>query len=226
MQEEMNHLCDNCRKEVPESNWAMHEGFCRRNNRLCGNCGEVVRASDLAAHQAERHAPRPCDKCGDPVAPDAAERHAKQDCPRRQAVCPFCALPLEARELAEHESFCGSKTRPCELCGRLVKSREMDEHLVSGCRLPLASNSRAIVDSEDQLDALRARALGDSGPPAPVPPVPPQSTFAADFCATGTRGPIRRGGRGERGEEKKRPTPASESSPVRMRNERKKVPRE
>jgi hypothetical protein len=127
----------------------MHEGFCMRNNRRCQVCGEVVRVSELDAHVKERHSPVPCAQCGELVAPDGMEAHVKASCSRRAVQCRFCAMPLEHRELGEHEAFCGAKTRPCEVCGRAVTLCDMDEHLVSGCRLPLPPDARVVVGSDE-----------------------------------------------------------------------------
>lgn len=43
--------------------------------------------------------------------------------------------PADARDrlrgLSEHESICGSRTAPCDSCGRSIMLKEMDIHVIA-----------------------------------------------------------------------------------------------
>nr|CAD1834907.1 unnamed protein product [Ananas comosus var. bracteatus] len=69
-------------------------------------------------------------------------QHQFSTCPLRLIVCRFCGdmvqagtEPLDARDrlrgLSEHESICGSRTAPCDSCGRSVMLKEMDIHVIA-----------------------------------------------------------------------------------------------
>ena len=45
--------CKNCLKEIDETKFFLHEGFCLRNNVLCTICKEPVTKDDLEAHMEE-----------------------------------------------------------------------------------------------------------------------------------------------------------------------------
>lgn len=69
-------------------------------------------------------------------------RHQASVCPLRLITCQFCGDMVQAgnsaidirdrmRGLSEHESICGSRTAPCDSCGRAVMLKEMDIHQVA-----------------------------------------------------------------------------------------------
>ena len=45
--------CKNCLKEIDETKFFLHEGFCLRNNVLCSICKEPITKDDLEAHMEE-----------------------------------------------------------------------------------------------------------------------------------------------------------------------------
>lgn len=69
-------------------------------------------------------------------------QHQSSECPMRLVTCRFCGDMVQAgasaadardrlRGLSEHESLCGSRTAPCDSCGRAVMLKEMDIHQIA-----------------------------------------------------------------------------------------------
>lgn len=69
-------------------------------------------------------------------------QHQARDCPLRLIACRFCGDMVEAgnsaadardrmRGMSEHESTCGSRTAPCDSCGRSVMLKDMDIHQIA-----------------------------------------------------------------------------------------------
>lgn len=153
--------CGNCKHYIPSRSIGLHEAFCRRHNVICQHpgCGVVLRVDDAKNHvhcnkcgkafqQAEMekhmkvfHEPIHC-SCGMVLEKEEMVQHQSTDCPMRMITCRFCgdivqagASALDARDrmrgLSEHESICGSRTAPCDSCGRSVMLKDMDIHQVA-----------------------------------------------------------------------------------------------
>lgn len=69
-------------------------------------------------------------------------QHQFHDCPLRLVTCRFCGDMVQAgasaadardrlRGLSEHESLCGSRTAPCDSCGRAVMLKDMEIHQIA-----------------------------------------------------------------------------------------------
>ncbi|KAL6002062.1 hypothetical protein ACLOJK_037510 [Asimina triloba] len=69
-------------------------------------------------------------------------QHQSSYCHLRLITCRFCgdmvpagSSPSDARDrlrgLSEHESICGSRTAPCDSCGRAVMLKDMDIHRIA-----------------------------------------------------------------------------------------------
>ncbi|XP_078439272.1 ubiquitin fusion degradation UFD1 family protein [Wolffia australiana] len=161
MEDEPKARCRNCGRCVLEHSLIVHEAFCARHNVLCGHegCGAVLRKEEAKAHvhcdecgkglrkeQLQKHAdvfhrPIHC-PCGAVFNKEEMERHRAAECPLRLITCRFCSGAVAAgrvaadardrlRGLCEHESICGSRTAPCDACGRTVMLKDMDIHLVA-----------------------------------------------------------------------------------------------
>lgn len=153
--------CRNCRHHIPSRSIALHEAFCSRHNVVCPHpgCGVVLRVEEAkihihcdkcgrAFHQAEMekhmvvfHEPIHC-SCGVVLEKEEMVKHQSSDCPMRMITCRFCGdvvqagtSPLDVRDrlrgLSEHESICGSRTAPCDSCGRSIMLKEMDIHQIA-----------------------------------------------------------------------------------------------
>ncbi|CAM6124234.1 unnamed protein product [Calypogeia fissa] len=150
--------CGNCKQLVPVAKKVLHEAYCYRHNVLCKepNCGVVLRKEemnshvhcskcaqalkqdDLAKHMKIFHEPLQCE-CGEVLEMEEMVNHRANVCPLRSITCRFCGDMVQAgaqadnvrdrlRGLTEHESSCGSRTAPCDSCGRVIMLKEMDLH--------------------------------------------------------------------------------------------------
>ncbi|CAN0897046.1 Ubiquitin fusion degradation protein 1 homolog [Linum grandiflorum] len=153
--------CRNCKHFIPSRSIALHEAYCARHNVACKHpgCGVVLRVGEaknhvhcdkcgLAFHKDEInkhtkvfHEPVQC-PCGVILEREPMVQHQASVCPLRLITCRFCGDMVQAgssatdtrdrmRGLTEHESLCGSRTTPCDSCGRSVMLKEMDIHQVA-----------------------------------------------------------------------------------------------
>ncbi|CBI28841.3 unnamed protein product, partial [Vitis vinifera] len=87
------------------------------------------------------HEPLHC-PCGVVLEKELMVQHQASACPLRLITCRFCGDMVQAgssamdvrdrlRGLSEHESICGSRTAPCDSCGRSVMLKEMDIHQIA-----------------------------------------------------------------------------------------------
>lgn len=153
--------CRNCKHYIPSRTIALHEAYCRRHNMICqhAGCAVVLRIDDaknhihcekcgLAFHGGEIekhvkvfHEPLQC-PCGVILEKEQMVQHQSSDCSLRLVTCKFCGDMVQAgtsaadvrdrlRGLSEHESVCGSRTAPCDSCGRAVMLKDMDIHQIA-----------------------------------------------------------------------------------------------
>nr|XP_043620605.1 uncharacterized protein LOC122592443 [Erigeron canadensis] len=153
--------CSNCKHFIPLRTIALHEAYCRRHNVICqhADCGIVLRTEEvknhvhcqkcgLAFHSGEIvkhtkvfHEPLRCG-CGVILEKTEMVQHQSSECALRLVTCRFCGDMVQAgslavdtrdrlRGLSEHESICGSRTAPCDSCGRSVMLKEMEIHQVA-----------------------------------------------------------------------------------------------
>ncbi|GAV69706.1 UFD1 domain-containing protein [Cephalotus follicularis] len=153
--------CGNCKHSIPSRSITLHEAFCRRHNVTCqragcgivlrieeaknhvhcDKCGQAFQQGEMEKHMKVFHEPLSC-PCG--VALEKAEmvQHQASVCPLRLITCRFCGDMVQAgssamdirdrfRGLSEHESICGSRTAPCDSCGRSVMLKDMDFHQIA-----------------------------------------------------------------------------------------------
>ncbi|KAL8511187.1 hypothetical protein ACS0TY_017855 [Phlomoides rotata] len=153
--------CRNCKRYIPSRTIGLHEAYCSRHNIVCqhAGCGVVLRVEERERHvhcekcskafQREEiekhmkvfHEPLQC-HCGILLEKEKMVQHQSSDCPLRLITCRFCGDMVQAgscatdardrfRGLSEHESVCGSRTAPCDSCGRSVMLKDMDIHQVA-----------------------------------------------------------------------------------------------
>ncbi|KAF8730448.1 hypothetical protein HU200_017026 [Digitaria exilis] len=154
-------LCRNCKRHIASRSAHLHEAYCMRHNVACPHdgCGVVLRKEEAADHvhcnkcgrafqqrEMEKHMkvfhePLQC-PCGVILEKEDMVQHQSSTCPLRLIVCRFCGdtvqaggEPIDARDrlrnMCEHESICGSRTAPCDSCGRSVMLKEMDIHHIA-----------------------------------------------------------------------------------------------
>ncbi|XP_016463050.2 uncharacterized protein LOC107786128 [Nicotiana tabacum] len=153
--------CRNCKHFIPSRSIALHEAYCSRHNVVCQHtgCGVVLRRDEaknhvhcqecglafqkeeIEKHKKVFHVPLHC-PCGIVLAKEKMVQHQSMECPLRLVTCRFCGDMVQAgssaadardrlRGLTEHESVCGSRTAPCDSCGRSVMLKDMDIHQVA-----------------------------------------------------------------------------------------------
>ncbi|KAF5179094.1 Ubiquitin fusion degradation protein 1-like protein [Thalictrum thalictroides] len=153
--------CRNCHHYIPSKTIALHEAYCARHNVQCQHagcgvvlrreeadnhihcekCGKAFQQREIAKHMKVFHEPLHC-SCGVILEKEAMVLHQSSVCPLRLVTCRFCGDMVQAgnsandardrlRGFSEHESVCGSRTTPCDSCGRSVMLKEMDIHQVA-----------------------------------------------------------------------------------------------
>ncbi|CAI0412976.1 unnamed protein product [Linum tenue] len=153
--------CRNCKHFIPSRSIALHEAYCSRHNLVCQHpgcgvvlrvgeaknhlhcdkCGEAFHKDEIDKHMKVFHEPLQCG-CGAVLEKEQMVIHQTSVCPLRLITCRFCGDMVQAgisamdtrdrlRGLSEHESHCGSRTAPCDSCGRSVMLKEMDIHQVA-----------------------------------------------------------------------------------------------
>ncbi|CAK9153604.1 unnamed protein product [Ilex paraguariensis] len=153
--------CMNCKHYIPSRTIALHEAYCRRHNVICQHadcgvvlrieeaknhvhcdkCGQAFQKGEIEKHMKVFHEPLHC-PCGSVFEKEQMVQHQSSDCPLRLITCRFCGDMVQAgtsaadvrdrlRGLTEHESLCGSRTAPCDSCGRSVMLKDMDIHRIA-----------------------------------------------------------------------------------------------
>ncbi|MED6159824.1 hypothetical protein PIB30_045703 [Stylosanthes scabra] len=153
--------CRNCKHYIPSRTIALHEAYCIRHNVVCQHtgcgvvlrteeaknhihcdrCGQAFQQVELEKHMKVFHEPLHC-PCGIILEKQQMVEHQASVCPLRLITCRFCGDMVQAgnsaidardrlRGLSEHESVCGSRTAPCDSCGRAVMLKDMDIHQIA-----------------------------------------------------------------------------------------------
>ncbi|OIW04145.1 hypothetical protein TanjilG_00705 [Lupinus angustifolius] len=153
--------CRNCKHYIPSRTIALHEAYCVRHNVVCQHvgcgvvlrtgesknhihcdrCGQAFQRVELEKHMKVFHEPLHC-PCGIILEKEQMVEHQGSVCPLRLISCRFCGDMVPAgssamdvrdklRGLSEHESICGSRTAPCDSCGRSVMLKDMDIHQIA-----------------------------------------------------------------------------------------------
>ncbi|XP_051888521.1 TRAF-type zinc finger domain-containing protein 1-like isoform X2 [Pristis pectinata] len=140
-QAEETRLCANCKRDIPATNFTIHEIHCRRNIDLCRYCNEPFPKSEMEEHFQTEHALVDC-KCNMKMEKNQLEKHESTECPLRLIKCQYCELELAFNKSQEHADYCGSRTELCAVCGRniLVKDLNM-HHLTCGKEMEEKNNN-------------------------------------------------------------------------------------
>ncbi|KAM5194680.1 TRAF-type zinc finger domain-containing protein 1 [Mantella aurantiaca] len=160
--EQETRLCGNCKRDIPEINFTIHEIHCHRNIRICKICKEPFPSSDMEEHMATEHVPVTC-KCKMTMEKNLLEEHELSSCPLRLVKCQFCELELPCNKLGEHEEYCGARTERCEKCGFSVLTKDLKDHpavcgTVTEPKKPARTQSYRDPDYEGAwFDSLRYR---------------------------------------------------------------------
>lgn len=76
-------------------------------------------------------------------------------CSKRNKTCSYCELSLHADKLDDHMIYCGARTELCELCGRYIQLKCLDEHNLKGCNYP-----EPVVTHKEPSTSLRTEDYG------------------------------------------------------------------
>ncbi|XP_075372124.1 TRAF-type zinc finger domain-containing protein 1 isoform X1 [Mycteria americana] len=151
-------LCGNCKKDIPDANFTMHEIHCSRNIEVCRYCSELIPKSEMKNHIESEHGQVTC-KCRMKIEKCHLKDHEASACPLRPAVCQYCDIQLTFNKLQDHEIYCGARTERCGGCGRNVMVKDLKDHpRVCGQDVKQVRGSRTVPRFQDEdadLHALR-----------------------------------------------------------------------
>jgi hypothetical protein len=82
---------------------------------------------DLDKHVDMTHRAVRC-ACGQDITAEALPKHTSEECRLRLVKCKFCKVAVTHQEQSEHESYCGSKSIECDICGQDVPQKRMSHH--------------------------------------------------------------------------------------------------
>ncbi|PVU98516.1 hypothetical protein BB559_001494 [Furculomyces boomerangus] len=128
--------CDICGK--PVSSKDLKNGA----HNHCDKCDFVGFEKDVEKHKFYNHGSFVCPQCPDLGIFESIYEfnvHRQTICPGKTIVCRFChtlveqgGAPYIAQDILdgfhEHESYCGSRTIPCAICGKNVQLRKIKLH--------------------------------------------------------------------------------------------------
>lgn len=141
-------LCNNCRTLIPTRQFTLHTVHCDRNFKLCEQCSVKIAKEDfanhihcpecdIALHRAELskhhqlyHTTTVCE-CGKEIDPSQLTEHKRHTCPLRLETCKYCQMQLPSQDLADHTTYCGSRTIECEICQAPISQKKMTIHLAA-----------------------------------------------------------------------------------------------
>ncbi|KAF4678124.1 hypothetical protein FOL47_005403 [Perkinsus chesapeaki] len=129
--------CPTCHQAIQRDKWERHVH--------CDVCKLPCDKDKLPEHRRIYHTPIDCPDCGQhiPQGRFGLLAHRRDSCPQRPHLCRFCKLyvPMEGDEaedardrmmgLSVHEARCGNRTDACPDCGRLVRLKDMELHMVA-----------------------------------------------------------------------------------------------
>jgi len=151
--EEEREMCQNCKKDIPVTNYKVHTLQCARNMVKCAECDMMIGTAEdsMQLHKMEFHTLRVCDQCQ--VSIEAYKlpehkihscrvcdqcqvsieayklpEHKKTLCSKRKLICKYCNLPKMAMEMSDHETYCGIRAERCDQCPDWVQLKEWDSH--------------------------------------------------------------------------------------------------
>ena len=117
-------FCTNCQSEIDDNKFFLHEGFCKKNIKYCFQCKEKVPIEEFKEHLENHNQKKETE--------EKTENDDKINNNENEEInieCQYCSLLVPQYELEEHEKMCGARTVPCEICGKYIQTRLMNQHL-------------------------------------------------------------------------------------------------
>jgi hypothetical protein len=128
LSDEIQKICNNCGKDIPESKLYLHEPYCLRNVKRCQICNEAINIEEEEEHIQEFHTDLACQHCKGKF--PKLELHEHQEgCVERLSECKFCHLQISVKDKSDHESHCGAKTEYCWDCKKYIPIKDYEEHV-------------------------------------------------------------------------------------------------
>eukprot|EP00794_Sanderia_malayensis_P014248 gene14248-15734_t len=159
MEDQTTTYCTNCKRDIPNQNFYMHDLHCHRNVRLCEKCDEPVPMSEMAEHNEEFHALVEC-RCKEMIEKSNLEKHEKY-CSHRTVNCQFCEMDMKYIDLPEHEHACGSRTEKCQDCGEFIMLKNAIVHVCLPAPLDHGFSTYKNVLNDDASSSFVQTGRGD-----------------------------------------------------------------
>lgn len=150
--------CPTCGRNIPNGLFALHVARCQRINQTCNECGrakvqgqphfhcvecKVALTDPLFEYRHHKLFHEPNYTCECPNHPSFTTytelaNHRATDCSLKPVLCQFCHLVVPQGELdyhdrylgiTHHENECGNKTTECYQCQRVVRVKDLTNHL-------------------------------------------------------------------------------------------------
>ena len=119
--------CSNCHCEIDENKIILHERFCSQNITYCEICKEGIVKEEYEEHCLEHN-----DKNLEISKTKSEEERNSLSLKRVESSkigCQYCGFLLGFKEIEEHEEMCGAKTTKCNVCGKSLLFRDLENHI-------------------------------------------------------------------------------------------------
>ena len=118
--------CPNCRLEIEEEKWLLHERFCSQNVVYCEECKEAIVKEEYEEHCKSHNNPNKIEK---EESQEEKDSKSLERVMSSKIACEFCGFLLGFNEIEEHEYNCGSRTTNCRICKEVVVLKNLKDHL-------------------------------------------------------------------------------------------------
>ncbi|CAN3371553.1 hypothetical protein DIURU_001798 [Diutina rugosa] len=151
-------ICPSCGRAIPSASFALHVARCQRMNQKCADCGQPkvqgtphyhciqckVASSDPSFeyrhHKLFHETNYTCECPNHPSFSNYIElaQHRATECSLKPVLCQFCHLVVPQEEsdyhdrylgITHHENECGNKTTECYQCQKVVRVKDLANHL-------------------------------------------------------------------------------------------------
>ena len=129
-------FCTNCQTEIDDSKMFLHEGFCKKNIKYCFQCKEKIPIDEFEEHLESHNKKNEQEKKEETNNTineennnninDNNDNNDNND--EINSQCQYCSLLLLKNELEEHEKMCGARTVQCDICGKYIQTRFINQH--------------------------------------------------------------------------------------------------
>ena len=118
--------CKNCHIDLDGIRLINHEKYCIQNIKYCEKCQQAIPKDEFEEHLSN-HLSRIQSKEIKNEEKKEENNLIKEESAKLQ--CEFCEQLLSLDLVEEHEKMCGSRTDNCINCGKLIRKKDMKNHL-------------------------------------------------------------------------------------------------